>query len=791
MDDQLLDGFYLREFLIEPLAGRVSGAGEPAHLPSKSVEVLLYLAKQPRRLVPKEAILDAVWGDGRGTLEALSHAVSDLRHALGDHAVDPVFIQTVPKRGYRLLCEPRLTEAPARGESGAAKAAEVLVPPFWKKLMRRGVVQAGVAYLVVGWLLIQVAGATFQDLGLPDWAVPFVTYVVVGGFPLVLLLAWFLETAEGRMTLDRGEQKASLLKGLERNYLAIVAAYGVATVGTAVYQAVVGIEVPERGVAVAEADPSPIPIEPNSIAVLRLLNIDGSDDTQVFSNGLSEDVLDRLASVPGLLVSSRGDAWSLPPNASSDVVRRRLRVAYFVEGSVRLVGDKLRVVLQLIDSATGFHVVSRSFDRNLQEFMPMQREITDLIIANVRVALPDDTQMRIASSYEDAIIDAYVLYRRGKETQYKPPTVETIQEGISLFQQALAIDPGYAAAHAGLCGAYTVLYENTHDATHIESAEQACAAALSASSRLHMVHSALGRLYLQTGRTAEAEKAYLNALEINAQDVAAIQGLSVVYRRQQRFDEAEQLLRDAIELQPGNWSSINLLGNYLFGMGRYADAAEQYRKVVYLDPQNWATLGNLGGALMMTGDFTGAREAIEKSLEIEVNQTIFSNLGTIYYYLGDFEESVSIHRQVVELAPNSNYVWLNLADALYHAGDEAGARDAFRKSAELSKMLLSVNPSEAEPMYLLAWAEEMGGDDGNASELIERALTIAPNDPYAHYYASLLSTRRGDLAAATEAIKAAVDLGYPVRMLATEPYLAALRSEEEVVELLASEAGVD
>ncbi|MEE8304979.1 MAG: winged helix-turn-helix domain-containing protein, partial [Candidatus Tectomicrobia bacterium] len=145
MNNKLLDGFFLQEVLVEPLIGRVSGSGEPAHLPSKSIEVLLCLAKQPRRLVSREELLAKVWGDGNGSPEALSHAVSEIRHALGDQADDPVFIQTVPKRGYRLLCEPRLRDASSQAASVVPESTSPAVAPFWSALLRHGVVQAGFA----------------------------------------------------------------------------------------------------------------------------------------------------------------------------------------------------------------------------------------------------------------------------------------------------------------------------------------------------------------------------------------------------------------------------------------------------------------------------------------------------------------------------------------------------------------------------------------------------------------------------------------------------------------------
>ncbi len=118
--------------------------------------------------------------------------------------------------------------------------------------------------------------------------------------------------------------------------------------------------------------------------------------------------------------------------------------------------------------------------------------------------------------HEDADVDAFILYRRGKEIFEQPRTVESLTAAIDLYRQALAQDPDYAAAHAGLCSAYVELYEETVGADDIRQAEVACNAALRSDSRLYMVHSALGELYASTGRIADAEQAFENALAINA-----------------------------------------------------------------------------------------------------------------------------------------------------------------------------------------------------------------------------------------------------------------------------------
>jgi len=783
MNNELLDGFFLQEVLVEPLIGRVSGTGEPAHLPSKSIEVLLCLAKQPRRLVSREELLAKVWGDGNGSPEALSHAVSEIRHVLGDHADDPVFIQTVPKRGYRLLCEPRLRDSSSQVASVAPESTLPAAVPLWGALLRHGVVQAGFAYLVVGWLLIQVADATFLNLGLPTWAMPFITFVVVGGFPLVVLLAWFIEVAEGRMIRDRGEQPGGLLQGLGRNYLAIIAAYGIAALGAGTYQFSVGFSVPENG-SVQLAKPALIPIDPNSIAVLQLMNIDGSEETTIFSNGLVEDVINRLARIPGLHVASRGDSFSLPANSSSSEVRQRLRVNYYIEGSVRLTEEKIRVVIQLIESENGQHLLSRSFDRERKDFFEIQDEITSLTVANLRVALPQDTQTALGTAINVASIDAYILYRRGIEELHKPITAQTIEQALDWFSQSLEIDPDYAAAHAGICLTYSSGFNVVDDPVFIDEAEQACASALELSPNLNIVHNALGDLYWETGKHQEAEASYLRALAINQNDVTALTGLAIVQSSLQRLAEAEENFRRAIDLQPGNWRSYDALARFLYQNGRYEEAAAAYEEVVSLDTENMQGWGNLGTSLMLSGNFTDAAPAFNRSIDIEPQVDAYANLGLMYYYLGKTDAAVAALENATSLAPDDHLVWANLGDALSFSEQTARSSQAFSRAEGLAESRLAITRKDAETMIDLAWIKAMLGKMEDAEALIVRAQRIAPSDPYVHYIHGLVLTRLGEHTAALVELESAVEMGYPLVMLAAEPHLTELKEQPRFVALV-------
>jgi TolB-like protein/Flp pilus assembly protein TadD/DNA-binding winged helix-turn-helix (wHTH) protein len=782
----LLQGFYLGDLLVEPVTGRVGGAASSAHLPPKAMEVLLCLASNPGDLVTRESLLERVWGPGQGSHEALAHTVRDIRRALGDDASEPRYIQTIPRRGYRLIQVPKLvtgtagTDAPAPMPPAADPGGTGLlgdVSELVQDLKRRGVITTGIAYLVLGWGLIQVADIVVDRLVLPSWIATFVTVLVIAGFPIALILSWYLEVRDGRAVLDQRTSADHRRRRFTRTYLPVAGAMAVAAILVFLYDREFGL--PESSEALPIPDQSrylPSVLD-NSIAVLRFMNLDGSDRTQVFSDGLADDVITALSRVPGLYVSSRGDAFTLEPNTGSARVRERLRVAYYLEGSVQIEQQTMRVIVQLIDSATGFHVLSRKFDRPLKDFFAIRDEITELTVANVRVALPQGVTALQMTDAGASDLDAYVSYRRGKEILERPRSLESIAEAITHFVQALRIDPQYAAAHAGVCDAHVARFELSNSEADIAEAERACARALGASPRLYVVHTALGELYRRTGRLDEAERAYRSALDMNANDVRAMNGLASIFALRQQHAAAEELLQKAVATQPGNWRTINGYGSYLFSHGRYGEAADAFRQVVALDPGNHQARTNLGAALTMAGDFEAGKDVYEQALEITEFRTAYSNLGVVYYYLGDFEKSVATHRKAVELAPEEPVKWLNLADALHFAGRLEEAREAFERARELADARIAVDPTDVDTIFTYAWASQMLGDKPATERALLRGLELAPDDPYGLYYAGLIAVNNGEREAALESLGAAIENGYPPRMLEAEPYLGDLRDD--------------
>jgi tetratricopeptide (TPR) repeat protein len=470
-------------------------------------------------------------------------------------------------------------------------------------------------------------------------------------------------------------------------------------------------------------------------------------------------VISKLSRVPGLFVASRGDAFTLKPNSSSANVRNRLRVAMYVEGSVQFDGDAIRVVAQLIESKTGFHLLSRDFDRDLESYFEFRDEITSLIVSNLRPALPPATRKAPIIASTDPNFDVYFMYRRGIDASRSADSESRIEEALRWIDNALAVDPGFAAAHAGRCDVHVKAYVVSKEAEHIDEAEASCARALTLNPNLVMVYSSLGELYSITGQIDKAESAYQSALAINPSSSIALMGLGEIYREMDRPSDAEASLRQAAGLHPGDWAPYNALGRFLFRSGRYDEAAEQYRKMVSLNSTSARGHRNLGTALSLSGHLEEAEPAYRRALELEPNSQTFDKLGLVLYSRGKFSEAVKMFEKAIALRPKYLLLHSHLGDALNANGQPGLAAEAFRHAHELAIAALDVNPNDAFTQLDLAWICAALDDSGCAKELIESALTSIPEDPFTHYTKALIDTRFGAVDDALKSLERAVALG--------------------------------
>ena len=365
MSSKLIQGFLLGPWKVEPLRGVVSGAnGETHHLEPKAMDVFVCLAEHANEVVTRDQLLDVAWNGSTAFDEQLTRVVGDLRRALHDHPGNPLYIETVPKRGYRLIGQIRL--------------------PDDTKLERK-----------------QARSLSITRLNEHKLA-----FVIVAA--LALALVYF---AYDEFVIEPAQEEVP------------------ATTSTQVED-------------INETDKWEM-----SVAVLPFVNISDDPGNEYFSDGLSEEILNLLAKIPGLKVIGRTSSFSFKgKNEDLRVIGQALGVKTVLEGSVRKSGERVRITAQLVDVSDGTHIWSESYDRTMTDIFAVQDDVAAAIFDALQIhvgAVP--TRGRPTENTE-----AYALFLRARVSLRAFET----RDAEAILLKVVELDPTFAEAHELLAATY-------------------------------------------------------------------------------------------------------------------------------------------------------------------------------------------------------------------------------------------------------------------------------------------------------------------------------------------------
>jgi TolB-like protein/tetratricopeptide (TPR) repeat protein/DNA-binding winged helix-turn-helix (wHTH) protein len=773
----LQGGFRLGEWLVEPQEARVTGRSGRHSLTPDQLALLTELARRHGELQTRRDLRERVWPGESGTDARLRDTVRTLRALLGGSAQDQRYIANVGRTGLILVAHfephertPPVVPGPEQSPQESAPSPDasrvISFQSLFAELRRRKVIRATGAYLVGMWLVLQVAETTFEPLHLPEWWLTALTILAVVGLPIVAVLAWAYEVTPQGLMLDRGHGRALRLV---RKRVAIAP---VVVAGVALMAIVTGyawwLSIDRTGSADAgDFDPSP-----QSIAVLPFADMSPSGQSAYLGDGLSEELSSDLAKLPGLRVAARTSSFAFK-GVDVDIreIGRALGVRYVLEGSVRREGDRVRVTAQLIDAKSGFHAWTESYDRPWEDLISIQQGISGAIARQLQTVLtPEEAKQLKGSTTLNP--RAYDFYLAGLSRLRQGGSLSSIDEAEDLFRRSLEEDPNFARAQAGLCQVAIARYERTGATDQVQIAETNCRKALEGDPTLKETELALGRLYVASGRYEQAEALYRSLLRRAPRDADVHIGLGRTLARLQRPEEAEQSFREAIAVEPGYWLSYNALGGFLFESGRSREAAEAYQRVTKLAPSNPTGYNNLGAALLFAGDLEASARAFEKSKSIEPSRAAYSNLGTLYYYMGRFDDAVVMYSKAIELAPEDYRLWGGRGDANWYRPDgRAAARADYTRATLMAEKALAVNAADADAWAQLGYYYGRLGEGDRAKRYVARALELGPDAPFVLYIAALAAADRGDTAEATRLINLAIQNGYAKSLARPDPAL--------------------
>jgi adenylate cyclase len=431
-----------------------------------------------------------------------------------------------------------------------------------------------------------------------------------------------------------------------------------------------------------------------SIAVLPFASLSADPDDEFFADGVTEEILNALAHIAGLRVAGRRSAFSFKGRQEDlRTVGAKLNVTTILEGTLRRAGNRLRITAQLIDAASGYQLWGERYDRVVEDVFAVQDEIARTIADRLKLTL-SSPEGRAAVQPPTKDLGAFELYLKGRALLYQRGL--SILKAIDCFTEAVARDPGYAQAWAGLADGYTTSgYSGFASAVNVMPRSlDAARRALALDPALAEAHNALACATLLYERDyALAEREFLHAIELNANypQARAWYGLFCLQWIAGREREGREQIAKLVELDPVSGYANTLLSFSDFTSGRLEDAVTHGRRGMQLDPDSYLANWSLTQSLLWNGQYEEAAALAERGLAMSGRHVwALSSLVLIYAASDKGDEARAVYREL-EVRSAREYVQPSMLLAA-----AAAVGDADRAIAIAGRAL-----EEQDPMFVM------------------------------------------------------------------------------------------
>ncbi len=587
---------------------------------------------------------------------------------------------------------------------------------FIEELKRRKVFRVAASYAVVAFIIMQLVEILYPMFNFPQWTQQFTVIIVLLGFPIAVILSWvFDKTPQGYVKTDAPETKD--IGGMnvkvddrpfylqKRNVFLVLGIVAGILIGT------YGGSTLTRSIA-----------DDKSVAVLPFDNLGNDVNDEIFSDGITEDIISQLSNIKDVRVIARTSVLQYKETKKNVVeIAKELGVSTILEGSVRRIGDDVRIVSQLIDVQTDGHLWAGTYDRKMRNIFEVQTDVAKKIAYALKSKLSPEEEARI-DQIPTQNLEAYTLYKQGKEIYYQYSD-KGFRESIDYYKRALNVDPIFALAYSGLADSYGQLYAMTLDSIYRDLGFSAAEKSLKLDENLAEGYKALGLLFAYSGDSNSSLKNNLKT----------------------------------IKLKPGFADAIGNVGLDYRSKGDLSEALEWYEKAYKMDPYNRRTVWNYAGTYRLIGE---SEKALELFLEgvLKHNDSFECLSALVFYHLSNSNSSKAKYYldELLRLRPDDNRVMRVAFNYFLNLKDLDNAKS----------YALQINQLYAGDKTNLAYLEQSLGNKNKSKKYMDDALTqledwlnMDDSDQRAYYSLSKIYVMKENFDKAFEFLDTMVDMG--------------------------------
>ncbi len=514
------------------------------------------------------------------------------------------------------------------------------------------------------------------------------------------------------------------------------------------------------------------------VAILPLRKIGDEKALGYVADGIAEALAAKLFQLKEVHLAS-SDAVEKAVAKDKDLplsrLARELGVNLVLQGMVQGNSDRLRVTLSLDDATTGKRVWSQEFPGAAGDVLALEDQIYSTLATALALKPSGEEQARVGA-HPTENLKAYDLYLQGRNTLRNSHNQDGIRQAVGLFEQAIDKDSNFALAYTGLADSSLRMYGETKEGVWAQKATLAAQQAERLSNNLPEVHLSLGSVYSATGKNTQAVAELKRALELAPNSDEAYRNLGNAYRAGGQSEEAIAAYQKAVAANTYYWMNHTALGNAYFVQGDSAKALPEFQKLIEIAGDSPMGYEGVGSVYLRQGRWSDAIPQFQKALTLTPDAPTYSNLGTAYFFLKNYDQATKMYEKAVEMTPNDEELLGNLGDAYRWSGHSDQAAAAYGKAISLAFQELQVNPRSATIMGDLGLLYAKKGDAANALQYTQQARAINADDVQLMYSETQVKTMIGKPEEALQALRRALEKGYSAQEAWNDPELQKLQA---------------
>ncbi len=520
------------------------------------------------------------------------------------------------------------------------------------------------------------------------------------------------------------------------------------------------------------------------VAILPLKRVGDEKTLGYVADGIQESLAARLFQLQEVHVAS---ATAVDQEAGKDLplakLANKLGVNLLLQGIVQGNSDQLRVTMSLDDATTGRRVWSQEFSGAAGDVLALEDQIYGNVSAALALKPTNEEQARVGS-HPTENVKAYDLYLQGRNTLRNGHSQDAYKQAVGMFEQAIDKDPNFALAYTGLADSSLHMFSETKESIWAQKATLAAQQAQRLSSNLPEVHLSLGSVYSFTGKNTEAIAELKKALELAPNSDEAYRNLGDAYSRIGQSGDAIAAYQKAVAANTYNWANHIALGKAYLDLGDSAKALPEFQKVTEIAPDNSIGFLDLGSLYLRDGKWSESIPQFQKALALSPDADTYSNIGTAYFFLKNYDQATKMYEKAVEMTPNDEVLLGNLGDSYRWSGHSDQAATAYGKAISLAFQELQVNPRSASIMGDLGLLYAKKGDATNALQYTSQARAIRPDDLPLLYSEVQVKALIGNREDALKSLRLALQKGYSAQEAWNDPELQKLQALPQFTQLV-------